>query len=139
MRNPFALVHHGVPALGVIHLPLLGRRYWAAGHGRVPRRPAHQRHQHQYADRRDDRRRRPRDRPRAQPRAQRVRMLGSAAVDLALVADGTITLGINDWDMAAGVVLAARPAPSSWTPTAARTPEPHLPPSRRRPARTPPS
>ncbi|MCX5078653.1 hypothetical protein OHA84_36860 [Streptomyces sp. NBC_00513] len=42
--------------------------------------------------------------------AQRVRMLGSAAVDLALVADGTldatITLGNHDWDMAAGVVLA---------------------------------
>ena len=44
------------------------------------------------------------------PRAQKVRMLGSAAADLALVADGTldasITLGNRPWDMAAGVVIA---------------------------------
>ena len=39
-----------------------------------------------------------------------VRMLGSAAGDLALVADGTldasITLGNRDWDMAAGAAIA---------------------------------
>ncbi|WP_229399916.1 inositol monophosphatase family protein [Micromonospora okii] len=44
------------------------------------------------------------------PVAEKVRMLGSAAVDLALVADGTldasITLGNRDWDMAAGVAIA---------------------------------
>jgi myo-inositol-1(or 4)-monophosphatase len=42
--------------------------------------------------------------------AQRVRMLGSAAIDLAWVADGTldasITLGNTCWDMAAGVIIA---------------------------------
>jgi myo-inositol-1(or 4)-monophosphatase len=42
--------------------------------------------------------------------AQRVRMLGSAAIDLVSVADGTIdasiTLGNNCWDMAAGAVIA---------------------------------
>ncbi|WP_410646405.1 inositol monophosphatase family protein [Amycolatopsis sp. cmx-4-54] len=44
------------------------------------------------------------------PLAQRVRMLGSAAVDLALLADGalgaSITLGNRTWDMAAGAVIA---------------------------------
>ena len=44
------------------------------------------------------------------PAAGKVRMLGSAAVDLAFVADGTldasITLGNRDWDMAAGVAIA---------------------------------
>ncbi|MGW2105063.1 inositol monophosphatase family protein [Streptomyces sp. NPDC001948] len=120
-----ALVHHGVPVLGVIHLPLIGRRYWAAqglgayrdGHrisaagtrtlpeaviavgdyGTGPDGPERNRValaiQAHLAE-----------------KAQRVRMLGSAAVDLALVADGTldatITLGNHEWDMAAGVVLA---------------------------------
>ncbi|MEW1760461.1 inositol monophosphatase [Streptomyces cyaneofuscatus] len=120
-----ALVHHGVPVLGVIHLPLIGRRYWAAqglgayrdGHrisaagtstlpeamiafgdyGTGPDGPHRNRValaiQAHLAE-----------------KAQRVRMLGSAAVDLALVADGTldatITLGNHNWDMAAGVVLA---------------------------------
>ncbi|MEV0003420.1 inositol monophosphatase family protein [Micromonospora sp. NPDC050980] len=44
------------------------------------------------------------------PAAGKVRMLGSAAVDLAFVADGSldasITLGNRDWDMAAGVAIA---------------------------------
>ncbi len=44
------------------------------------------------------------------PAAGKVRMLGSAAVDLAFVADGTldasVTLGNRDWDMAAGVAIA---------------------------------
>ncbi|OEJ22141.1 hypothetical protein AR457_40395 [Streptomyces agglomeratus] len=120
-----ALVHHGVPVLGVIHLPLIGRRYWAAQHlgayrdghrisaaststlpeamfavgdyGTGPDGPERNRValaiQAHLAE-----------------KAQRVRMLGSAAVDLAFVADGTldatITLGNHDWDMAAGVVLA---------------------------------
>jgi myo-inositol-1(or 4)-monophosphatase len=42
-------------------------------------------------------------------RVQRVRMLGSAAIDLAWLAhgrtDGSITFGNNPWDTAAGVVL----------------------------------
>ncbi|MGC0379901.1 inositol monophosphatase family protein [Streptomyces sp. SAI-129] len=120
-----ALVHHGVPVLGVIHLPLIGRRYWAAqglgafrdgrrisaagtstlseamiavgDYGTGPDGPERNRValaiQAHLAK-----------------KAQRVRMLGSAAVDLAFVADGTldatITLGNHDWDMAAGVVLA---------------------------------
>ncbi|MCX5079097.1 inositol monophosphatase [Streptomyces sp. NBC_00513] len=120
-----ALVHHGVSILGVIHLPLIGRRYWAAqgmgayrdgrrisaaatstlpeamiavgDYGTGPDGPERNRVAlaiHAYLA----------------EQAQRVRMLGSAAVDLALVADGTldatITLGNHDWDMAAGVVLA---------------------------------
>jgi myo-inositol-1(or 4)-monophosphatase len=44
------------------------------------------------------------------PCTGKVRMLGSAAADLALVADGTLdaslTLGNRPWDMAAGVVIA---------------------------------
>ncbi|MEU1824113.1 inositol monophosphatase [Streptomyces abikoensis] len=120
-----ALVHGGAPVLGVIHLPLIGRRYWAAqglgayrdgrrisvagtstlpeamiavgDYGTGPDGPERNRValaiQAHLAE-----------------QAQRVRMLGSAAVDLALVADGTldasITLGNHDWDMAAGVVLA---------------------------------
>ncbi|SBT40815.1 inositol monophosphatase family protein [Micromonospora narathiwatensis] len=55
------------------------------------------------------------------PVAGKVRMLGSAAVDLALVADGTldasITLGNRDWDMAAGVAI-ARAAGAAVTDTA---------------------
>jgi myo-inositol-1(or 4)-monophosphatase len=43
-------------------------------------------------------------------RALRVRMLGSAAIDLAWLAeakiDATIALSNNPWDMAAGVILA---------------------------------
>jgi myo-inositol-1(or 4)-monophosphatase len=120
-----ALVRHRVPVLGVIHLPLLGRRYWATenmgafrdGHhisatststlsdamiavgdyGTGPDSP--ERNRVALAIQ-----------ARLAEQAQRVRMLGSAAVDLALVADGTIdasiTLGNHDWDMAAGVVIA---------------------------------
>jgi myo-inositol-1(or 4)-monophosphatase len=44
------------------------------------------------------------------PRAQRIRMLGTAAADLALLADSalgaSITLGNRTWDMAAGAVIA---------------------------------
>ncbi|GGV50394.1 inositol monophosphatase family protein [Streptomyces spectabilis] len=120
-----ALVHHGVPVLGVIRLPLLNRAYWAADN---------------LGAWRDGRRIRASDAttlPEAMiaigdygtgpdgpernrvalsiqahlaEQAQRVRMFGSAAVDLALVADGSIdaciTLGNHDWDMAAGTVIA---------------------------------
>jgi len=44
------------------------------------------------------------------PRAQRIRMLGSAAIDLAWTADASlaasITLGNQSWDMAAGSIIA---------------------------------
>lgn len=120
-----ALVHDQHAVLGVIALPFLHQRYWAAqGHGAWrnhqpitaartatlaeaivalgdygtgPGAPARNRaalalHAH------------------LAPRVQRVRMLGSAAVDLAWVADGTldasITLGNRTWDMAAGTVIA---------------------------------
>ncbi|MFE9968947.1 inositol monophosphatase family protein (plasmid) [Streptomyces sp. NBC_01724] len=120
-----ALIHHGAPVLGVINLPFFDRRYWAAqnlgawrnghpihvsatralpdamiaigdygtGHDAPERNRVAlsiQAHLAEYA--------------------QRVRMFGSAAVDLALVADGSIdaslTLGNHDWDMAAGVAIA---------------------------------
>lgn len=120
-----ALVHDQHAVLGVIALPFLRQRYWAAeglgawrnhqpitaartatlaeaivalgDYGTGPGAPARNRaalalHAH------------------LAPRVQRVRMLGSAAVDLAWVADGTldasITLGNRAWDMAAGTVIA---------------------------------
>lgn len=120
-----ALVHEEHAVLGVIALPFLARRYWAAeglgawrngqpiiaarttalsdaivavgDYGTGPDPPSHNRaalavHAH------------------LAPRAQRVRMLGSAAVDLVWVADGTldasITLGNRTWDMAAGAIIA---------------------------------
>lgn len=120
-----ALVHQGVPVLGVIHLPLLNRRYWAA-HGLGAFRDEHPIHASATRTLREamiamgDYGTGP-DAPERNrvclsiqahlaSRAQRVRMFGSAAVDLALVADGTIdaciTLGNHDWDMAAGVAIA---------------------------------
>jgi myo-inositol-1(or 4)-monophosphatase len=120
-----ALVHQHQAVLGVIALPFLHQRFWAApgfgawrngqpitaartatlaeavvaigDYGSGPGAP--ERNQaalalHAYLA----------------PRVQRVRMLGSAAVDLAWVADGTldasITLGNRSWDMAAGTVIA---------------------------------
>ncbi len=120
-----ALLHEEHAALGVIALPFLDLRYWAADglgawrngqpitaastaalseaivavgdYGTGPDAPARNHtaltlHAH------------------LAPRAQRVRMLGSAAVDLVWVADGTldasITLGNRPWDMAAGTVIA---------------------------------
>ncbi|RAS59426.1 myo-inositol-1(or 4)-monophosphatase [Lentzea atacamensis] len=120
-----ALIREQIPILGVISLPLLRTRHWAlAGHGAFcdgqpitaspttdlaqaliavgdygtgpdagPRNTiAHAVHQH------------------LAPRAQRIRMFGSAAVDLAWLAaghlDASITLGNRAWDMAAGAVIA---------------------------------
>ncbi|MGH3708840.1 MAG: inositol monophosphatase family protein [Pseudonocardiaceae bacterium] len=120
-----ALVHDQHAVLGAIALPFLSQRYWAAeglgawrnhqpitaahttnlseaivalgDYGTGPGAPARNRVAlalHAYLA----------------PRVQRVRMLGSAAVDLAWVADGTldasITLGNRAWDMAAGTVIA---------------------------------
>lgn len=120
-----ALVDDDRPVLGVVTLSALGHRYWASvGHGAWrdgqpitvstaedlsaavvavgdygtgPAAAARNRadlalHAH------------------LAPRAHRVRMLGTAAVDLVWVADGTldasITLGNRPWDMAAGAVIA---------------------------------
>jgi len=120
-----ALIHHGRAVLGIICLPMLGRRYWAAdGHGAwrdgAPIAASTTTDMDQaivavgdygFGDEVADHN----DASFALHRhlaasARRVRMLGSAAVDLALVADGTldasITLSNNLWDMAAGSVIA---------------------------------
>jgi myo-inositol-1(or 4)-monophosphatase len=120
-----ALIRRGRPVLGVIGLPMLGHRYWASvGHGAwrdgTPITAATTTDMDQaivaigdygFGDDVTDYN----DASFALHRrlavcAQRVRMLGSAAVDLALVADGTldasITLSNNAWDMAAGSVIA---------------------------------
>lgn len=120
-----AFIDHGAPVVGAITLPFLSRRYWAAvrlgawrdgvpircaeisdaseaviavgdygtGHDAGLRNnAAFALHRHLAC------------------RVQRLRMLGSAAVDLAFVADGTldasITFGNAPWDMAAGTVIA---------------------------------
>ena len=120
-----ALVRDQRPVLGVIDLPSMGARYWAAdGLG------AH----------RDERALKVRDVDRLDDavlaigdyavgpgaddknrirlnvtellagRALRVRMLGSAAIDLAWLAEGrlnaSVTLSNRSWDVAAGVILA---------------------------------
>lgn len=120
-----ALVDHGRPVVAAVDLPALGRRYSAAdGHGARcdgepisaaatvaladaivaigdygtgPDAPARDRTAHALHEH-------------LAPRAGRVRMLGSAAVDLVWVADGTldgsITLGNRIWDTAAGILIA---------------------------------
>ncbi len=120
-----ALLDRGRPVLGVIDLPFLGRRYHATegggaytGDRRLRLGPARQlgeavvamgdfavgasaeeRNQLQLEVARQ-----------LANRALRVRMLGSAAIDLAWLAeaklDASITLLNQPWDMAAGVVLA---------------------------------
>lgn len=119
------LLRGGRPVLGVIDLPLLGQRYWAVeGAGA-------------YADGKRISANRParldealvaigdyavgsgaagRNRERLAmtaalvSRAQRVRMLGTAAVDLAWLASGRLDALVmfsnNPWDVTAGVVLA---------------------------------
>ncbi|MGH3822062.1 MAG: inositol monophosphatase family protein [Pseudonocardiaceae bacterium] len=119
------LVHDVQPILGVIALPFLGPRYWAtqgdgayrddvrlhvsgttelskalvalSDYGSGPR--ARVRDLLSFALDRE-----------ITTRAQGLRRLGSAAVDLAFVADGSfdasITLGNRTWDTAAGVVIA---------------------------------
>jgi myo-inositol-1(or 4)-monophosphatase len=120
-----ALADGARPMLGVISLPLLSRTYWAANglgawrDGQPVRASAASRLPEamiaigDYGTGPDAT-----ERNQAAlaihaglaPRAQKVRMLGSAAADLALVADGTldasITLGNRPWDMAAGAVIA---------------------------------
>lgn len=120
-----ALADGARPLLGVISLPMLGRTYWAADglgawrDGQPVRAssasslPEAMIAIGDYATGADAT-----ERNQAAlafhtglaPHAQKVRMLGSAAADLALVADGTldasITLGNRPWDMAAGAVIA---------------------------------
>jgi myo-inositol-1(or 4)-monophosphatase len=120
-----ALVHANTPVLGVIALPMLSHTYWAAtglgafrdGHSITASRPttlaasivaigdyatgptAGARNATALAIH-----------AALAPHAQRIRMLGSAAVDLAWTADASlaasITLGNRPWDMAAGSIIA---------------------------------
>lgn len=120
-----ALVHDNNPVLGVISLPVLGRRYWAAtGHGAWcndrPIQVAPTAHLREamvaFGDFGTGRNTAERDHldlavlRRLAQRAQRTRMLGTSAADLVFVADGSldasITLANRSWDMAAGVVIA---------------------------------
>jgi myo-inositol-1(or 4)-monophosphatase len=120
-----AMVREEQPVLGIIDLPVLRQRYWAAeGHGAfrdgTPIAAAPVREladaiisvgDYAYGDDAASRNIAAFAVHRAlAATAQRVRMLGSAAVDLAWVADGTlaasVTLSNNDWDMAAGIAIA---------------------------------
>jgi myo-inositol-1(or 4)-monophosphatase len=120
-----ALLHNGRPLLGVIDAPFLGQRYHAIeGHGAYA--GAQRLSASNTARLKDavvavgDYATGPRaDHKNEQrlaltvqlaPRVHRVRMLGTAALDLAWVAEGrfdaSITLSNKPWDTAAGVVLA---------------------------------
>jgi len=120
-----ALVRDRRPVLGVIDLPFLNARYWAA-----EREGAHRDRSELHVrpvDHLDDavltigdyavgpdadekNRARLNLTQLLAGRALRVRMLGSAAVDLAWLAEGkvdaSVTLSNRSWDVAAGVVLA---------------------------------
>jgi myo-inositol-1(or 4)-monophosphatase len=113
------------PVLGAIDLPFLGARYWAVEHA-----GAYEGDRRIFASRTGGLREaivaigdyavgagaEERNTPRLAlterlaGRVQRVRMLGSAAIDLAWVAEGKldacVTLSNNPWDTAAGVVIA---------------------------------
>jgi myo-inositol-1(or 4)-monophosphatase len=120
-----ALVRDRRPVLGVIDLPLLGARYWASdgegAHGQGGQLRVRD------VERLDDAvlaigdyavGAGAEDRNRVRLRLTqllagqvlRVRMFGSAAIDLAWLAEGkidaSITLSNRPWDMSAGVVLA---------------------------------
>jgi myo-inositol-1(or 4)-monophosphatase len=120
-----ALLHDGRPVLGVIDAPFLAERYYAVeGHGAwagTRRMTAST-----TASLRDaivaigdyatgaqaSRKNETRLAATIQltPRVHRIRMLGTAALDLAWLADGrldaSITLGNDPWDVAAGVIIA---------------------------------
>jgi myo-inositol-1(or 4)-monophosphatase len=121
-----ALLEEGQPVLGVIDLPFLGQRYWAtAGGGSFVNGepvPANARPRMlsdaivalgdfatgpDAAEQNDLQLRLVRL---LAGRALRIRMLGSAAIDLAWLAAGrhhaSVTLCNRSWDMAAGVVIA---------------------------------
>jgi myo-inositol-1(or 4)-monophosphatase len=121
-----ALIAGNQPVLGVVDLPALQHRYHAAeGHGahRDARRLPCPESSPDLASAivaigdyavGDNAKAKNRDRlgvtARLAATVLRVRMLGSAAIDLAWLAEGyvnaSVTLSNNTWDMAAGVVLA---------------------------------
>jgi myo-inositol-1(or 4)-monophosphatase len=120
-----ALLYDGHPVLGVIDAPFLGQRYHAIeGHGaytgqtRMAASTTTQLRDAMVAvgdyatGPRADHKNEQRLALTVQlaPRVHRVRMLGTAALDLAWVAEGrldaSITLGNKPWDTAAGVILA---------------------------------
>jgi myo-inositol-1(or 4)-monophosphatase len=119
------LMHRGRPILGVIDLPFLGSRYWAAEHAGAysgDRRITASRTASlrdavvavgDYAvgaDADDKNGLRLALGEQLAGRVQRVRMLGSAAIDLAWVAEGkldaSMTMSNKPWDTAAGVIIA---------------------------------
>lgn len=120
-----ALLHHGHPVLGVIDAPFLGKRYHAV-EGRGAYLGDRRLVIHSAADLRDavvaigeypagdasDRRSQLRLATAVQltPSVHRVRMLGTAALDLAWVAEGqrdaSVALGHQPWGIAAGVIIA---------------------------------
>jgi myo-inositol-1(or 4)-monophosphatase len=120
-----ALLHDGRPVLAVIDAPLLSERYHAVeGHGAYAgTRPLTASTTTRLRDavvaigdyatgQEADRKNEQRLAVTIQltPRVHRIRMLGTAALDLAWVADGrldaSVTLGNKPWDTAAGVLLA---------------------------------
>jgi myo-inositol-1(or 4)-monophosphatase len=120
-----ALLHHGRAVLAVIDAPFLGQRYHAiegrgAFTGTTRLAASQTAHLHDavvaigdYAVGSDaDRKNQLRLATTLQlaPRVHRIRMLGTAALDLAWVAEGrldaSITLTNNPWDTAAGVLIA---------------------------------
>ncbi|MFV2175528.1 inositol monophosphatase family protein [Actinomadura sp. LOL_016] len=119
------LIERGRPIVGVIDLPFLGTRYHAAKH--TGAYAGHHRIQSSTTDDLKDaivaigdyavgkdaetkNRMRLALTERLAANVQRVRMLGSAAIDLAWVAEGkldaSITLSNKPWDTAAGVIIA---------------------------------
>ncbi|MER6759998.1 MULTISPECIES: inositol monophosphatase family protein [Amycolatopsis] len=119
------LVHHGQPVLGVIDTPFLGHRYWATKGGgafrdgdpiTVSRSTALEDSMIALSDYGSGEGGTARTRASAKldralsQRAQRVRRIGSSAVELAWVAEGAIdaslTLGNRSWDTAAGTIIA---------------------------------
>lgn len=120
-----ALLHHGHPVLGVIDAPFLQKRYHAVegqgaylGEQRLVAATTAELRDAIVAigeypvGRGSDRRSQLRLAARVQlaPRVHRVRMLGTAVLDLAWVADGqrdaSVTLGHQPWGIAAGVIIA---------------------------------
>jgi myo-inositol-1(or 4)-monophosphatase len=120
-----ALLHHGNPVLGVIDAPFLNDRHHAI-EGRGAYRGTRRLSASTVTELRDaivafgdyavgkdaDRKNQLRIAATLQlaPRVHRIRMLGTAALDLAWVADGrldaSVTLANKPWDIAAGVIIA---------------------------------
>jgi myo-inositol-1(or 4)-monophosphatase len=141
--------HRRLVVAAVIHLPFIGTQYTALlGHGAfADDRQLHVSNTSTLADALisidhyafgEDAARKNRWRLRLTERlahdAQRVRMLGSSAIDLAWTAEGRldacIMLGNKPWDTSAGVLIAREAGPGSWTTTAPSTPNSRDPQSR---------